>query len=85
MYSSTATKRLLGIADAAWPESAPIEQLAMALGFEAVVSTQVEGLSRQKDLGVVVTKLQPGSSLQSMIESMRAFGEDVQFVIRADA
>jgi two-component system response regulator FlrC len=85
MYSSTATKRLLGIADSAWPESAPIEQLAMALGFEAVVSTQVEGLSRQKDLGVVVTKLQPGSSLQSMIESMRAFGEDVQFVIRADA
>ena len=85
MYSSTATKRLLGIADAAWPESAPIEQLAMALGFEAVVSTQVEGLSRQKDLGVIVTKLQPGSSLQSMIESMRAFGEDVQFVIRADA
>lgn len=85
MYSSTATKRLLGIADAAWPESAPIEQLAMALGFEAVVSTQVEGLSRQNDLGVVVTKLQPGSSLQSMIESMRAFGEDVQFVIRADA
>ncbi|MEL0322283.1 MAG: sigma 54-interacting transcriptional regulator, partial [Gammaproteobacteria bacterium] len=85
MYSSTATKRLLGIADAAWPESAPIEQLAMVLGFEAVVSTQVEGLSRQKDLGVVVTKLQPGSSLQSMIESMRAFGEDVQFVIRADA
>jgi two-component system response regulator FlrC len=85
MYSSTATKRLLGIADTAWPESAPIEQLAMALGFEAVVSTQVEGLARQKDLGVVVTKLQPGSSLQSMIESMRSFGEDVQFVIRADA
>lgn len=85
MYSSTASKRLLGIADAAWPESAPIEQLAMGLGFEAVVSTQVEGLTRQKDLGIVVTKLQPGSSLQSMIESMRAFGEDVQFVIRADA
>ena len=85
MYSSTVSKRLLGIADAAWPESAPIEQLAMALGFEAVVSTQVEGLSRQKDLGVVVTKLQPGSSLQSMIESMRSFGEEVQFVIRADA
>lgn len=85
MYSSTVSKRLLGIADAGWPESAPIEQLAMALGFEAVVSTQVEGLSRQKDLGVVVTKLQPGSSLQSMIESMRSFGEEVQFVIRADA
>ena len=85
MYSSTAAKRLLGIADTAWPESAPIEQLAMALGFEAVVSTQVEGLSRQKDLGIVVTKLQPGSSLQSVIESMRAFGTEVQFVIRTDA
>lgn len=85
MYSSTASKRLLGIADAAWPEAAPIEQLALALGFEAVVSTQVEGLSRQKDLGIIVTKLQPGSSLQSMIESMRVFGDDVQFVIRADA
>ena len=60
MYSSTASKRLLGIADAAWPEAAPIEQLALALGFEAVVSTQVEGLSRQKDLGIIVTKLQPG-------------------------
>jgi len=85
MYSSTASKRLLGIADAAWPESAPIEQLAMALGFEAIVSTQVDGLVRQKDLGIVVTKLAPESSLQSMIESMRSFGDDVQFVIRADA
>ncbi len=85
MYSSTTSKRLLGIADVAWPESAPIEQLAMALGFEAVVSTQVEGLSRQKDLGIVVTKLQPGSSLQAMIETMRSFGEEVQFVIRVDA
>jgi len=85
MYSSTASKRLLGIADAAWPESAPIEQLAMALGFEAIVSTQVDGLARQKDLGVVVTKLSPESSLQSMIESMRSFGDEVQFVIRADA
>ena len=53
MYSSTASKRLLGIADAAWPEAAPIEQLALALGFEAVVSTQVEGLSRQKDLSLI--------------------------------
>ena len=85
MYSSTASKRLLGIADSAWPESAPIEKLAHTLGFEAVVSTEIEGLARQKNLGVVVTKLRPGSSLQCMIESMRAFAEDVQFVIRADA
>lgn len=85
MYSSQASKRILGIADSAWPEAAPIEKLAMTLGFEAVVSSQVEGLSRQKDLGIVVTKLSPGSSLQAMIETMRAFGDEIQFVIRADA
>ena len=85
MYSSTASKRVIGIVDSAWPESASIEQVALALGFEVVVSTEIEGLARQEDLRIVVTKLRPGTSLQSMIESMRTFGEEIQFVIRADA
>ena len=85
MYSSTASKRVIGIVDSAWPESASIEQVALALGFEVVVSTEIEGLARQGDLRIVVTKLRPGTSLQSMIESMRTFGEEIQFVIRADA
>ncbi len=85
MYSSTTSKQRIGIADPAWPESAPIEKLVMASGYEALVSTQIESFTRQKDLKIVVTKLEAGSSLQSMIEAMRAFGDDVQFVIRANA
>ena len=55
------------------------------LGYEALVSSQIESFTRQKDLKFVVTKLEVGSSLQSMIEAMRTFGDDVQFVIRANA
>ena len=85
MYSSTTSKQLIGIADPAWPESAPIEHLVMSLGHEALVSSQIESFTRQKDLKFVVTKLDVDSSLQSMIEAMRTFGDDVQFVIRANA
>lgn len=84
MYSSTTSKQLIGIADPAWPESAPIEKLVMASGYEALVSSRIESFTRQKDLKIVVAKLEVGSSLQSMIEAMRAFGDDVQFVIRAN-
>jgi len=85
MYSSTTSKQLIAIADPAWPESAPIEQLVMASGYEALVSSRIESFTRQKDLKIVITKLEVGSSLQSMIEVMRSFGDDVQFAIRADA
>ena len=54
----------------------------MAFGHEALVSSQIESFTRQKDLKIVVTKLEVGSSLQSMIEAIRAFDDDVQFVIR---
>ena len=84
MYSSTTPKQLIGIADPAWPESAPIEQLIMASGYEALVSSQIESFTRQKDLKIVVTKLEVGSSLQSVIEAIRAFDDDVQFVILAN-
>ena len=84
MYSSITSKQLIGIADPAWPECAPIETLVMALGYEALVSSQIESFTRQKDLKFVVTKLAVGSSLQSMIEAMRTFDDDVQFVIRAN-
>ena len=84
MYSSTASKQRIGIADPAWPESAPIEKLVMAYGYEALVSSQIESFTRKRDMKIVVAKLEGGSSLQSMIEAMRAFGDDVQFVIRAN-
>lgn len=84
MYSSTASKQRIGIADPAWPESAPIEKLVMESGYEALVSSQIESFTRKNDMKIIVAKLEVGSSLQSMIEAMRAFGDDVQFVIRAN-
>ena len=85
MYPSTETKKFLGIADTKWPECAPIEKMALALGYEAVISTQIEGLTRQKNLGIVVTELAVGSSLEVMLTSIRSFSDDVHFVIRVDA
>jgi hypothetical protein len=83
MHTST---RLLGIADRSWPESKPIEALAIARGFEAMVSPEVEGLVARRDaLGVVVTKLERAGSLQDVIETMKQFDDATQFVIRADA
>lgn len=83
MQTST---RLLGIADRHWPESKPIEALAVARGFEALVSPDVSGLLRHLDsLGVVVTKLECGGSLQGVIETMKRFDDATQFVIRVDA
>lgn len=81
----TSTRRL-GIADRHWPESQPIEAMAIAQGFEAVVSPEVAGLAGQKDaLGIVVTKLEPAGSLQDVIQTMKLFNDDTQFVIRVDA
>ena len=83
MHTST---RLLGIADRSWPESKPIEALAIARGFEAMVSPEVEGLVARRDaLGVVVTKLERAGSLQDVIETMKQFDDATQFVIRVDA
>jgi two-component system response regulator FlrC len=83
MHTST---RLLGIADRSWPESKPIEELAIARGFEALVSPTVDGLMARRDaLGVVVTKLEPSGSLQTVIETMKQFDDATQFVIRVDA
>jgi two-component system response regulator FlrC len=85
MYSNPSS-RLLGIADPAWPEASPIEKLAIDLGFEAIVSTQVSGLiSKRNGLGMVVIKLSKNESLANIIESMKVFSDEVQFVIRADA
>lgn len=83
MHTST---RLLGIADRSWPESKPIEALAVARGFQALVSPEVEGLVARRDaLGVVVTKLERSGSLQDVIETMKQFDDATQFVIRVDA
>ena len=80
------SKGLIGIADPRWPESASVERLAMDSGFEAIVSTEVAGLLAKKDqLALVVTKLEKHGSLQDIIAIMKAFGDAVSFVIRADA
>lgn len=80
------SKGLIGIADPRWPESASVERLAMDSGFEAIVSTEVAGLLAKKDqLAMVVTKLEKQGSLQDIIAIMKAFGDSVAFVIRADA
>jgi two-component system, response regulator FlrC len=80
------SKGLIGIADPRWPESASVERLAMDSGFEAIVSTEVAGLLAKKDqLAMVVTKLEKQGSLQDIIAIMKAFGDRVAFVIRADA
>lgn len=85
MYSS-ATNRILGIADPNWPESSAIEKIALGLGIETMVSTDVTGfLSKQSKLGMVVMRIEQNGSLQTVIESMKGFSDSVEFVIRADA
>ena len=80
------SKGLIGIADPRWPESASVERLAIESGFEAIVSTEVAGLLAKKEqLAMVVTKLDKHGSLQDIIAIMKAFGDSVSFVIRADA
>lgn len=81
-----AGKGLIGIADSRWPESATVEKLAIDSGFEVVVTSEVTGLLAKKDqLTMVVMKLEKHGSLQDVIAVMRAFGDDIIFVIRAEA
>lgn len=79
-----AKKGLIGIADPRWPESAVVEKLAIESGFEVVVSSEVTGLLAKKEhLTMVILKLSTHGSLQEIIALMRAFGDEVIFVIRA--
>ena len=80
-----ARKGLIGIADPRWPESAMVEKLAIESGFEVVVSSEVTGLLAKKEqLTMVVIKLTANGSLQEIIALMRAFGDEIIFVIRAE-
>ena len=79
------SKGLIGIADSRWPESASIEKLAIDSGFDVIVSSEIAGLLGKKDdLVMVITTLDQRGSLQDVIAIMKAFGESVQFVFRAD-
>ena len=73
---------LLGIADSCWPKSSPIEQLAVEYGYEALVSSSADGLlTKASQLGLVVIYLAKEASIQSIIESMKHFSDDVHFVV----
>ena len=79
------SRGVLGIADAHWPETRPIESIARAQGFEAVVATEVSDLvARRGDLAVVVTTLNAQGSLQDVIQNMKLFSDETEFVIRVD-
>ncbi len=68
------SRGVLGIADAHWPETRPIESIARAQGVEAVVATEVSDLvARRGDLAVVVTTLNAQGSLQDVIQNMKLF------------
>ena len=76
---------LLGIADSCWPKSSPVEQLAVEYGFEALVSSSADGLlTKVSQLGLVVIYLPKRASIQSIIESMKHFSDDIQFVVLTD-
>ena len=73
---------LLGIADSCWPKSSPIEQLAVEYGYEALVSSSADGLlTKASQLGLVVIYLAKEASIQSIIESMKHFSDDIHFVV----
>ena len=73
---------LLGIADSCWPKSSPIEQLAVEYGYEALVSSSADGLlTKASQLGLVVIYLPKEASIQSIIESMKHFSDDIHFVV----
>ena len=76
---------LLGIADPCWPKSSPIEQLAIENGYDAIVSSSPSGLlTKASQLGLIAIYLPKGDSIQSVIELMKDFSDDIHFVVITD-
>ncbi len=79
------TNRLLGIADPSWPTTSLIEKRAIELGYEAVVTSTPGNLESQaSEFGMVVVHLPNGGSIQSIIESIKLFDDEIQFVVLTD-
>ena len=79
------TNRLLGIADPSWPTTSLIEKRAIELGYEAVVTSTPGNLESQaSEFGMVVVHLPKGGSIQSIIESMKLFDDEIQFIVLTD-
>ncbi|MEC8694801.1 MAG: sigma-54 factor interaction domain-containing protein, partial [Pseudomonadota bacterium] len=79
------TNRLLGIADPSWPTTSLIEKRAIELGYEAVVTSTPGNLESQaSEFGMVVVHLPNGGSIQSIIESIKLFDDEIQFIVLTD-
>ncbi|MCH1448872.1 MAG: sigma-54 dependent transcriptional regulator [Litoricolaceae bacterium] len=62
-----------------------IEQRAIQVGYEAMVSSELIGLrSRSLEFGLVVIHLPKGGSIQSIIEAMKHFDDTIQFLVLTD-
>ena len=79
------SNRLLGIADPSWPTTSPIEKRAIELGYEAIVSSDPNGLrSRSSQFGLVVIHLPLGRPIQSIMEVIKQFDDTVRFLVLMD-
>ena len=79
------SNRLLGIADPSWPTTSPIEKRAIELGYEAIVSSDPNGLrSRSLQFGLVVIHLPLSRPIQSIMEVIKQFDDTVRFVVLMD-
>lgn len=75
----------LGIVDTQWPDAAPIEQFAIQLGLEAIVSTQLDViLSRRDQVKMVIIQANQANVFDRFLEIHSAH-QDLHFVVRVDS
>ena len=76
--------KALGIVDTQWPDAAPIEDLAIRHGFEAVVSTQLDSImAHTAQVQLIVIHAHQTAVFERFIE-LQDTNPDVHFVIRVD-